>query len=228
MGKASAQRGTESERSNGSGTRERILRAARELFAEKGFAGNGIRDIAREADVSVSMVSYHFNGKLGVLRAIMSLFFDEYTAIVESAVQQEPDLEAKIVRLVSETTGFLKDRQDVFRVVVTEVPHLSGDVEEFETRYLKLIRRLMDELLLPEIVAAGAEHHHGCIDAHELHRIVGPALLSMVYSTFLFGRGLEKAFCFERDQAFFAEYEQLVSRLILAGVREVTGSRADP
>ncbi|MFP4115002.1 MAG: TetR family transcriptional regulator [Spirochaetota bacterium] len=200
-------------------TRDRILEVARELFARKGFAGNGIRDIARAAGVSVSMVSYHFSGKLGVLRAIMTAFFDDYTQVVEAALREETDLESRVVRLVGETTMFLKFRQDDFRIVVTELPRVSDETGEFERRYLHLIRGLTDELLIPEISASARER--GCIDAEELHRIVGPALLSMVYSTFLFGRGLELAYCFERDEAFFAEYTSLVSRLILAGVREV-------
>lgn len=202
-------------------TKQRILNAARELFAENGFDGNGIRDIAREAEVSVSMVSYHFGGKLGILRAIMSGFFDEYSGIVEAAVRQEPGVEAKIRRLVEATTAFMKDRQDVFRIVVTELPHLSDDASEFELRYLQLIRNLMDEWLLPDLV--GEAQETGCIDPDDLHRIVGPALLSMIYSTFLFGRGLEKAFCFSRDEAFFESYTDLISRLIIAGVREVAG-----
>ncbi len=209
-------------------TKQRILSVARGLFARNGFDGNGIRDIAREAGVSVSMVSYHYGGKLGILRAIMTSFFDEYTKIVEAAVRQELGVEAKITRLVAETTAFMKDRQDVFRIVVTELPHLSEDASELEARYLQLIRKLMDEWLLPDLVEeakrSGREKGAGCIDRDDLHRIVGPALLSMIYSTFLFGRGLEKAFCFTRDEDFFENYKDLVSRLIIAGVREVAVS----
>ncbi|NBC29059.1 MAG: TetR family transcriptional regulator [Spirochaetes bacterium] len=202
--------------------KQRILSVARALFARNGFDGNGIRDIAREAGVSVSMVSYHYGGKLGILRAIMTSFFDRYTQIVEAAVREELGVEAKITRLVAETTTFMKDRQDVFRIVVTELPHLSEDASEFEARYLQLIRNLMDEWLLPDLI--DEVDGEGCFDRDDLHHIVGPALLSMVYSTFLFGRGLEKAFCFTRDDDFFENYKDLVARLIIAGVREVAGS----
>jgi hypothetical protein len=149
----------------------------------------------------------------------MSDFFNEYSRIVEAAVREESGVEAKITRLVEATTAFMKDRQDVFRIVVTELPHLPDDASEFESRYLQLIRDLMDEWLLPELI--GDVEEAGCIDPDDLHRIVGPALLSMIYSTFLFGRGLEKAFCFSRDEAFFESYTDLISRLIIAGAREV-------
>lgn len=215
-------------------TKERIEAVAVELFADRGYAAVGIRDIAREAGVSVSMASYHFGGKLGILTSIMSDFFAAYTRIVERSLQDAPGVEAKVHSLVRETTRFLKDRQRIFTIVVTELPRLSREAQTFEGSYLRLIRAVMDEWLLPELLPGGpdvvAERRaqnavaSGCIDPEELHRVVGPALLSMIYSTFLFGRGLERAYCFTRDDAFYDEYSETVARLIIAGLREVAGS----
>ena len=50
-------------------TQERILAAAEELFAEAGYEGTSIRQIALKAGVPVALISYHFGGKLGVRRA---------------------------------------------------------------------------------------------------------------------------------------------------------------
>jgi AcrR family transcriptional regulator len=43
--------------------RGRILAAAERLFAKKGLHGAGLREIAREADVNVNLITYHFNSK---------------------------------------------------------------------------------------------------------------------------------------------------------------------
>jgi AcrR family transcriptional regulator len=53
--------------------RERILAAAEELFADSGFDGVSLRQIAAKAEVPVGLVSYHFVGKLGVYRAVFEL-----------------------------------------------------------------------------------------------------------------------------------------------------------
>lgn len=51
-------------------TREAILEAAEELFAQKGYSAVGLREIARRAKVNASSVNYHFGGKLGCLEAL--------------------------------------------------------------------------------------------------------------------------------------------------------------
>lgn len=47
-----------------------ILDASERLFSERGFSAVSLREIAREAGVVVSSVSYHHNDKYGVLAAI--------------------------------------------------------------------------------------------------------------------------------------------------------------
>ncbi|MBB5684896.1 TetR family transcriptional regulator [Sphingobium boeckii] len=43
--------------------RDRILVAAERLFASKGLHGAGLREIARQAEVNVNLIGYHFNNK---------------------------------------------------------------------------------------------------------------------------------------------------------------------
>jgi AcrR family transcriptional regulator len=50
---------------------EHIMNAAIELFAEKGFEGSSIRDLAARADVNVAMVNYYFGSKDKLFGAIV-------------------------------------------------------------------------------------------------------------------------------------------------------------
>lgn len=52
---------------------ERILEAAEHVFAEFGYDGTSIRQIAARAGVPVTLISYHFGQKLGVYRAIFEV-----------------------------------------------------------------------------------------------------------------------------------------------------------
>jgi AcrR family transcriptional regulator len=52
------------------GARGSILKAAEQVFAEFGFDAASLRQIAVQADVPVALVSYHFEGKLGLYREV--------------------------------------------------------------------------------------------------------------------------------------------------------------
>lgn len=51
--------------------KEHIINAAIPLFAEKGFEGCSIRDLAARADVNVAMINYYFGSKDNLFVAIM-------------------------------------------------------------------------------------------------------------------------------------------------------------
>ena len=51
--------------------KENIMNAAIELFAEKGFEGTSIRDLATKADVNVAMVNYYFGTKDKLFEALL-------------------------------------------------------------------------------------------------------------------------------------------------------------
>jgi AcrR family transcriptional regulator len=50
--------------------KERIISAATEIFSEKGYKSATIRDICKKADVSVSLVNYHFKNKIALYEEI--------------------------------------------------------------------------------------------------------------------------------------------------------------
>ncbi|WP_245562287.1 TetR/AcrR family transcriptional regulator [Niabella aurantiaca] len=49
-----------------------IMKAAVEIFADKGFDNASVRDIAKAADVNVAMISYYFGSKEKLLEAIFT------------------------------------------------------------------------------------------------------------------------------------------------------------
>lgn len=49
-----------------------IIETAEKLFADKGFDGTSVRDIADEAGVNVAMISYYFGSKEKLLEALFS------------------------------------------------------------------------------------------------------------------------------------------------------------
>jgi AcrR family transcriptional regulator len=52
---------------------DRVLAAARSLFATRGYASTSLRNVAELADVDVALVSYYFKNKAGLLNAALTL-----------------------------------------------------------------------------------------------------------------------------------------------------------
>ena len=62
---------TDSTRDAGASRRERILDAAALAFSTHGFRGSSLRDIARDAGCSLTLLDHHFGGKSALLDAVL-------------------------------------------------------------------------------------------------------------------------------------------------------------
>lgn len=54
-----------------SGRRERLLREARRIFADKGFDKASTREIARAAEANIALIAYYFGDKRGLYREVL-------------------------------------------------------------------------------------------------------------------------------------------------------------
>jgi len=86
-------------------TKEKILRVAGQLFYTHGYNGTAIRAIAKEAQVNVSLVSYHFGSKLGLYEQLITDFFEGYIAEIKKEVSNENKTAKK--RLISTVKSLL-------------------------------------------------------------------------------------------------------------------------
>ncbi len=67
-------------------SRARILAAAAELFAERGFEGTSIRDIAAAVSMTTASLYYHFESKEDLYVAVHGACMDAVSSAVEEAV----------------------------------------------------------------------------------------------------------------------------------------------
>jgi len=75
--------------------RDRILKAAVKIFAEKSFDGARVDEIARQAKVPKSLIYYHFSGKEQLLEVLTDDFIEKYRGIIEAHRGKENRSEAK-------------------------------------------------------------------------------------------------------------------------------------
>jgi TetR/AcrR family transcriptional regulator, regulator of cefoperazone and chloramphenicol sensitivity len=68
-------------------SKERLLKAATELFARRGFDGVSIRELAEAANVNVAAVHYHFGGKTELYRAVIEAVFAPLRSVLTAQQQ---------------------------------------------------------------------------------------------------------------------------------------------
>jgi AcrR family transcriptional regulator len=72
-------------------TRERVIKAAERLFAERGYDHTSIRAIVAKARVNQAAINYHFDGKDGLYREVLRSAF---RALTEGQVSHAAEIKA--------------------------------------------------------------------------------------------------------------------------------------
>ena len=130
-------------------TRDALLDAGRELFAERGYDGVPVWIIAKQAGVNKAMISYHFGGKRQLYLAIVEATFSEFVSVVEQLAesrQPAPD----VLRELIATVGELASRQHphfctmMLREFLAGGEHLEPEVLALPARILGAVERIVE------------------------------------------------------------------------------------
>ena len=109
-----------------SGTRDRIIKAARPLFAQYGFNGTSIRDITAAAGVSLSAVTYHFTTKELLYLWILQTIIGPLGARMEWCMRGDvPPLE-KVDRAVRAIFDHIRMNPDMPHFMIREMASAGG------------------------------------------------------------------------------------------------------
>ena len=65
-------------------SKQRILNSATKLFAQKGYDGVGIREICKEANANICMISYFWGGKQELYKGIVDNLIEKQTEYAKS------------------------------------------------------------------------------------------------------------------------------------------------
>jgi AcrR family transcriptional regulator len=105
--------------------REQLLDIGRRLFAERGFEGTSIEEIAAQAGVSKPIVYEHFGGKEGLYAVVVDREVEHLlataTAILSGANTREKFETAAVLLL-----RYIEDNSDGFRILVRDSHPASG------------------------------------------------------------------------------------------------------
>lgn len=127
-----------------------ILNVSLKLFAEKGFDGTSIRDIAKAADINVAMVSYYFGSKEKLLEAIIIYRVSDFRMILENLQTELISPIEKIKKFVSFYVNMLFQNKDFYQLVHFEMVNQKRACDfsafsEINKKNLKLLQNIIEE-----------------------------------------------------------------------------------
>ena len=199
----------------------RILAAAALVFARKGYGAAGIREIAREAGVNISMISYYFGGKAGVLKEIINQAFARYMAMLDECLDPAKGLDENVRCFAHGLIRFFRERTEesivAFDIMPLTIPESLDLIAGFKLR------------ILEKIGGVFAKEGFGMDDPAAFGLVAGTMpMLVLTHFQGLFAMqetnkldDLREQYHLRYDDAYFEDYAEKMADFVLGGIERL-------
>lgn len=199
--------------------KQRILDSAIALFAQKGYSAVGVREISTEANVNIAMISYYFDGKVGILKEIIESFHNKYLQIIEDAYDESNPPEECARDIIHNIINFVRKNKDLtlaaFNAMPLDIPEIEDVKAEKVVRLVKTIKGLIERFGLDPNDPIPIS-------------IIGPSLLSSILTHFRIKPVQKHAFHLKFDETFYARYADIITTLFLYGITGIAEKDGKP
>lgn len=178
--------------------RDEILRAATDLFSEKGYHEVTMEEIAEEMGVSKGTLYNYFSSKENLYLEILKESFEAIEALLHEEVENSDPAPLKLRKLLTTIFTFYRQNLEVLRILSRDETHLLKEhfelTEKWRTRRVRLYEKTIEKgieegsfvrqnprlraLMLYGAVGAVMVHHDFSIDAGEVADAVFSQLAS--------------------------------------------------
>ena len=193
--------------------KQRILDTAAKLFAQRGYAAVGVREIAAQAEVNLAMISYYFNGKVGILQQLLLEFHEQYYQVIKEVIDRDLTGEESVRAIVRSMIFFVKENYDLTLVMLNTIPLDIPEITELKKekvgRLIEIISGLMQKFELDP-------------NNKIFISMLGPTFISTISSHFRFRAIQQKMFDIQFDNAFYEKYSDFLGTLFLEGIKGIS------
>src|SRR3970040_2934553 len=127
-----------------------ILQVTETLFAEKGFDGTSIRNIAKEAKINVAMVSYYFGSKERLLESLILFRTTDLKFQIENLLAESLEPIEKINKLIEIYINRINCNKGIYRILHFEFSNEKRDIDlqalnDLRSGNLKALMSIIEE-----------------------------------------------------------------------------------
>ena len=137
-----------------SARRDRILDAAAVVFAENGFAGSRVDEIAARAGINKAMLYYHVGDKTALYTAVLLRNFQRVRSAIDQALAAEGAPRRRLEAVITALTTMVQSYPDHPRIMLREIASGAANLEpDVVVAMLEVVGVVRD--LIAEGTAAG-------------------------------------------------------------------------
>jgi AcrR family transcriptional regulator len=125
----------------GDASRERILDAATELFAARGYAGAGVDRLAERSGIAKTAIYYHFGNKEGLLAAVLERTATQWIDGIQQASRQAGDPLGRLERALSGMRAMLEERPWILKLFQILTLEVAEEKPEIRATLQAIVRR---------------------------------------------------------------------------------------
>jgi AcrR family transcriptional regulator len=129
-------------------TRQRLLDAAEQVFADKGYHGAAVDDIAEKSATSKGGFYFHFPNKEAIFLALVDSLTPRLEAAIERALSAEPDPVAQLDAALRTALTTFSSHKRLSKILLVEAVGLGHGFDEkliqVRGRFAALIQRRLD------------------------------------------------------------------------------------
>jgi AcrR family transcriptional regulator len=150
--------------------REQLIEIARGLFAERGFEGTSIEEIAARAEVSKPVVYEHFGGKEGLYAVVVDREVRRLLDMMRESLQGGT-ARALLEQAAMALLDYVEASSDGFRILVRDSP--VGSASGSFISIISDVASRVEHILVEEFRSRGFDHEHAPMYAQMLVGMVG-------------------------------------------------------
>lgn len=127
-----------------------ILQVAEKLFSEHGFDGTSVRDIAKEANINIAMISYYFGSKEKLLEALIINRISDLRMELENLFRENLSPFEKIDKLIELYITRINKNCGMYQIIHFEIMSKKRDINydafnEVKKYNLQVLKNIIEE-----------------------------------------------------------------------------------
>src|SRR6266550_2463689 len=107
-------------------TRDRVVVVAQALFAERGYRGTSLRDIAKRIGIKAPSLLHHFPSKQQLYLAVLDKMFESLEDAANAIAWGKGSRQERMRQAVGNAIDFIASHSDFVRIMWKEMADESG------------------------------------------------------------------------------------------------------